>query len=102
MPSSVADRNLLYGIFALQLDFINHQQLFDALRAWVLRKQESLGVILQEQHALTPEMGKTVRTRVERHLQQHGDEALQFLTGISPSQSLLQSLNTIHDPDLQA
>ena len=34
----MADRNLLFGILALQMDFITRDQLVAAMHAWVLAK----------------------------------------------------------------
>src|SRR5262245_8309643 len=50
--SSAADRNLLFGILALQMDFINRDQLVAGMNAWVLEKSKPLGQILVEQGAL--------------------------------------------------
>ena len=51
MPSPSAahaggDRNLLFGILALQLDFIDRDKLVVAMNAWVLEKHRPLGQIL--------------------------------------------------------
>jgi hypothetical protein len=46
-PSSSADRNLLLGMLALQMDFIRQEALIAAKHAWVLDK--SLGEILVTQ-----------------------------------------------------
>ena len=51
-----ADRNLLFGILALQMDFVTRDQLVTAMNAWVLTKQTPLGKILVEQNALTSEL----------------------------------------------
>src|SRR5438876_943530 len=40
LPSSSADRNLLFGILALQMDFISRDQLVTAMNAWVLEKSK--------------------------------------------------------------
>ena len=37
-----ADRNLLFGILALQMDFIGRDALIAAMNAWVLDKAKSL------------------------------------------------------------
>ena len=36
------DRNLLFGILALQMDFIDREQLVAAMNAWVLEKDKPL------------------------------------------------------------
>jgi hypothetical protein len=38
MSHSAADRNLLFGILALQMDFIGRDDLVAAMNAWVLDK----------------------------------------------------------------
>ncbi len=48
-PSPAADRNLLFGILALQLDFIGRDDLIAAMNAWVLDKNKVLGRVLPEQ-----------------------------------------------------
>ena len=46
MPHPAADRNLLFGILALQMDFIRRDHLIAAMHAWVLDKAKPLGEIL--------------------------------------------------------
>ena len=55
MPQPVADRNLLFGILALQMDFIAKDQLLAAMQTWVFDKTKSLGDILCAQKALDAE-----------------------------------------------
>ena len=50
-----ADRNLLFGILALQMDFVGRDALIAAMNAWVLDKSKRLGQILVEQQALRPD-----------------------------------------------
>ena len=40
-----ADRGLLFGILALQMDFISRDALIAGLHAWVLNKAKSLGTM---------------------------------------------------------
>ncbi|GEM_PF-5605829 len=47
-----ADRNLLFGILALQNNFISREQLLAAFNAWVVAKDKTLGEILLEQKAV--------------------------------------------------
>jgi len=39
---AVADRNLLFGVLALQSDLIDHQQFVQACTLWSLRKEAPL------------------------------------------------------------
>jgi hypothetical protein len=49
------DRNLLFGVLALQMDFITRDALVAAMNAWVLQKSAPLGEILLDQGALRPD-----------------------------------------------
>jgi eukaryotic-like serine/threonine-protein kinase len=60
-----ADLNLLFGILALQLDFISRDQLVAAMNAWVLTKQRALGDILREQGALDGEQHSLLEAMVQ-------------------------------------
>ena len=52
LMSDDANRNLLYGVLALQMDFISRQQLIAATAAWTEDKSRRLDQMLLEQHAL--------------------------------------------------
>jgi hypothetical protein len=69
---AAADRNLLFGILALQMDFIKDDALMAAINAWVLKKSEPLGRILMEQRALSPDDHALLEELVSKHLQKHG------------------------------
>ena len=59
--SASADRNLLFGILAVQLDFVTRDALIAAMNAWVLDKAKPLGDILRDQGHLTAERAATAR-----------------------------------------
>jgi hypothetical protein len=50
-PTPAADRILLFGILALQMDFISRDALIQGMNAWVLEKARPLGALLLEQGA---------------------------------------------------
>ena len=56
MAQAHADRNLLFGILALQMDFIGRDALVRAMNAWVLDKHKPLGEILVAQNTLAPDV----------------------------------------------
>ena len=41
-----ADRNLLFGVLALQMDFLTRDQLIEGMQAWVLEKAKPLEEVL--------------------------------------------------------
>jgi hypothetical protein len=97
-----SDRNLLFGILALQMDFVSRDALIQAMNAWVLEKSKPLGQILQEQGALMAADHALLESLVERHLQLHGGDLERSLTAASVSASVQQALRCIADKDIQA
>src|SRR5262249_33896482 len=81
-PPRSADRNLLFGILALQMDFISRDALIEAMNAWVLDKGRQLGQILQDQGQLAPERLQLLETLVHEHLKAHGDDPQRSLAAV--------------------
>jgi serine/threonine-protein kinase len=96
-----SDHNLLFGILALQMDFINRDQLIAAMHAWVLDKDKPLGQILVGQSALPEEQRVLLDALVQQHLKKHGNDPEKSLAALSSVGSLRQELEQIADPDLQ-
>src|SRR5262249_46142582 len=97
-----ADRNLLFGILALQMDFITRDALIAAMHAWVLDKAKPLGQILQDQGALAADAHALLHALVENPLQLHGNDPERSLAALSPLGAARQELQQIADPDVQA
>jgi serine/threonine protein kinase len=97
-----ADRNLLFGILALQMDFIARDALIAAMNAWVLEKAKPLGQILLEQGTLQPEDRALLDTMVRRHLELHGNDAEKSLAALSSIGSVRKELEQVGDPEVQA
>jgi serine/threonine protein kinase/tetratricopeptide (TPR) repeat protein len=102
MPSPTADRNLLFGILAVQLDFIGRDDLIAAMNAWVLEKAKPLGEILREQGKLVPERLQLLEALVAEHLKQHGNDPEKSLASLSSIGSLCVELQSLADPDVHA
>src|SRR5437763_13257593 len=100
-PSSSADRNLLFGILALQMDFISRDALVEAMHAWVLDKKKPLGQILVERDALREDARQVLEALVEKHLELHGD-AQKSLAAVQVPGSVCGDLGQIADADLHA
>jgi tetratricopeptide (TPR) repeat protein len=64
MPPANPDRNLLFGILALQADLISHDSLISAMSTWAVNKDTPLGQILLDQGALTQVGHAVVETLV--------------------------------------
>jgi serine/threonine-protein kinase len=102
MPPHDADRNLLFGFIALQMDFISRDQLVAAMQSWVFDKRKPLGQILCQQGVLSLEDHEAIETLVRRHLLRHDNDAERSLASLSSIGPVRDALARIADPDVQA
>ena len=56
MAESNTDRNLLFGMLALQMDFITRDALINAMTTCATEKDKPVGQVLQTQKELWPRM----------------------------------------------
>src|SRR5262245_36918453 len=80
-----ADRNLLFGILALRMDFISREQLVEAMNAWVQNSERPLGELLVEGGALAAADRDLLAPMVERHLAMHGGDPAKSLAALNPA-----------------
>src|SRR5436190_1665004 len=99
---SDADRNLLFGILAVQMNFISRDALITAMHAWVLDKQKPLGQILHEQQSLTTEQLQALDALIVQHLKVHGDDPDSSLAAIGGAAIDCSALESFRDDDVQA
>jgi serine/threonine-protein kinase len=97
-----ADRNLLFGILALQVDFITRDALIAAMHAWVLDKTKPLGQILVEQNALRAGQLNALEVLVNLHLEQYGDDVEKSLAAFDIPPPVTQELRNLGDCDVDA
>jgi serine/threonine-protein kinase len=102
MPQPVADRNLLFGVLAMQMDFITREQLIAAMQAWVFDKAKPLGAILHAQKALADDNRQLLEALVQKHLAMHDNDAGKSLAAVSSVASVKKDLARIADADVQA
>jgi serine/threonine protein kinase len=100
--SGAADRNLLLGIIALQMDFICRDDLITAMNAWVLDKATPLSRILQDQRALTESRRSLLDALVEEHIKLHDNDPKKSVAAVNATGSSLEYLSGIDDFDLLA
>ena len=103
-PSSPpsADRNLLFGILALQMDFISRDELVSAMNAWILNKSKSIGEILREQGALATDTFSLLDALVQKHLALHSNNIEKSLAAVTTATSIRDVIAKIPDGDVQA
>src|SRR6266851_4721646 len=90
-----ADRNLLFGILALQMDFIGRDALIAAMNAWVLDKAKPLGQVLVEQQALRPDQRAALDVLVGMHLECHQGDPEKSLAALAVAVRLLRDWTTL-------
>jgi eukaryotic-like serine/threonine-protein kinase len=97
------DRNLLFGINAVQNDFITRDDLIDAMNAWVLEKHRPLGEILVKRGALSPADWALLDQLIDRHIAKHDGDPARSLAAISSIADLANALRqSIADPEIHA
>jgi len=96
-----ADRNLLFGVVAVQMDFVSRDALVAAMNAWALDKTRSLGQILVAQNALSSQRHDLLEALVDEHLKQHGNDPQRSLATIPVAAEIRDGMTQVSDPDLQ-
>ena len=73
------DRNLLFGVLALQADLIDADRFTKACALWVMDKDRLLADILVERQWLAPSDRADVEKLVQRKLAKHGEGVLRLV-----------------------
>jgi serine/threonine protein kinase/tetratricopeptide (TPR) repeat protein len=94
------DRNLLFGVLALQADVITHAQFVEACTLWANQKSISLSDLLVERGWITAADRADVDRLVERKLRKHGGDAKAGLAELS-GDGVQRSLAAVADPDIR-
>jgi serine/threonine-protein kinase len=100
MAPPAADRNLLLGILALQMDFVSRDALIAAMHAWALDKAKPLGLILCERGALTEAERAPLEALVDRHLARHDHDPDKSLAALRPSPEIRAHLGSVPGSEL--
>ncbi len=102
MAGDSAERNLLFGVLAVQLDFITRDQLVAATSQWVLNKQRPLREVFVDLQALTADEAVLLDGVVQKHLERNGDDPRQSLQSIEAFDSVRATLGELHDDDVRS
>ncbi|HEY7313789.1 MAG TPA: PAS domain S-box protein [Gemmataceae bacterium] len=99
MSSAPSDRNLLFGVLALQADLIDAPRFIEACLLWTTRKQEHLADLLVERGWIEPADKAHVEYLLERKLQKLGGNARTSLAALPDD--IKRSLAALPDDDIQ-
>jgi serine/threonine-protein kinase len=94
------DRNLLFGVLALQLDFLSRDALVAGMNAWALDKTRPLGRILVEQGALSPARLELLDALVVEHLNKHDGDVSVSLAAAANGSTLSEALDAVADSEV--
>ena len=79
MPPTDIDRNLLFGVLALQRDMIDQPRYAEACSAWALAVGRPLAGVLIERGWITEEDRRDIERDIERKVRKHrGDRNSQW------------------------
>ena len=100
-PQAGADHNLLFGLLALQNNFIDREALLAAFAAWVVDKSRPLGRILLERGMVEADNYALIEALARKHLKMHGGDPEQSLAALSSLGSVRDYLEMLADSELQ-
>ena len=101
MAAIAADRNLLFGLLALQIGLIDQSKLVAAFQVWTLDKARSLAGHLVAHGDLDADQRAVVEAMVALHLKKHGDVE-RSLAAVPAGPSTREILARIADADIAA
>ncbi len=97
----LTDRNLLFGVLALQADLLNPVQFAEACTLWSSRKDSPLADLLVERGWLTPCDRADIEKLLERKLRKHQGDARASLMEVTTN-DVRRSLAGLADADIHA
>ena len=92
MPSLDADRNLLFGIFAVQLGYVPREVLISTMSECASGEPGSIVAILDERGCLAPADREHLESVVERHVRRHDGDLGRSLEAVGAASSVLSDL----------
>jgi serine/threonine-protein kinase len=102
MATIAADRNLLFGLLALQNGLIDQGQLVAAFQAWTRERDRPLAEHLAARGDLDPDQRAGVEAMVGLHLKKHGGDADKSLAVVPVGRSTRAELAALGDPQIEA
>jgi serine/threonine protein kinase len=93
-PQADIDRNLLFGVIALQDDFIDQAQFADVCAGWAMRMDRALGELLVERGWIVEADRAEIERKLERKLKKHRNDPRATLASLAdaPLRDLMNSI----------
>ncbi len=102
MATVNADRNLLFGLLALQNGLIDQDQLVASFRAWSRDKAREIADYFVDRGDLDADQRGVIEAMVGLHLKKHGGSTEKSLAAIPAGRSACEGLAVLADPDVEA
>jgi eukaryotic-like serine/threonine-protein kinase len=100
MPAVNADRNLLFGLLALQNGLVDQDQLVAAFRAWSRDKGRQIAEYLVERGHMDADQRDAVHAMVGLHDKKHSGSTEKSLAAIPAGRSTRESLAALGDDEI--
>ncbi len=97
-----ADRDLLFGLLALQNGLIDQGQLVAAFQAWTRDKSGAMADLLEARGDLTPPSGRCSEALADGAPRSHGGDAEKSLAAVAAGSRPARAWPRIGDPDIEA
>jgi serine/threonine protein kinase len=96
-PAIPFDRNLLFGVLALQMDFIDRNQLIAAMGNWFTNRERPLSDVLVQQGVLDGDVLELIDKLVSKHLDRHHGQPDHGLTDLPAATIVRKALSHLSD-----
>jgi serine/threonine protein kinase len=93
------DRNLLFGVIALQDDLIDQKQFTEACAVWALRMDSPLADVLVERRWITPDERREIERKIERKVKKHGN--VRASLGAAAGVDARDAIRAVDHPDIR-
>lgn len=100
MSEQAADRNLLIGVIAVQMDFVSRNDLVQAMNAWLLDKSLSLDQIMRKNALIDHETQQLLVALVNKHVSLHADNVSTSLASVCETIGIPTALMQMPDEDI--
>ena len=97
-----ADRNLLFGLLALQNGMIDQSALVAAFHAWTRDKKRTIAEILLAQGVIDTNDRTVLESLVTNHLKRHGDDVEKSLAAVAAPRAVVSGLVAMGDEEVNA
>ena len=92
MGQSSVEHNLLLGVNALQMRFVEHEQLMVAVRLWISDKSRDLGRVFVKEKMLAEDDRALLAALVEKQIENHDGDAGKSLSAVASTTGSLVSV----------